>query len=138
MTISLASAQLWRTRPGAMLFITVLIVGTIGLIVAASVASRGHGEISMGESTVADQQATAHAHTCAQDVLYRLSLNSSYTGETLTIGTNGDTCISTIATVGTIRIARISGKTRRWTQKLFMKIETNTTPDTILEYYLVP
>lgn len=121
-----------------MLFITVLIVGTVGLIVAASVASRGHGEISMGESTVADQQATAHAHTCAQDVLYRLSLNSSYTGETLTIGTNGDTCASTIATAGTIRIARISGNTRRWTQKLFVKIETNTTPDTILEYYLVP
>lgn len=73
-------------RHGAMLLITVMILGTIALLIGIGLALRGIGEMDMSYSSSQAQKAQAIADGCAEEALGRLWADSSYTGGDVTIG----------------------------------------------------
>ena len=70
--------RLTRSRPGALLLITVITVGSVLLTVGLVIAMRGMREAMSGLGTVESQRALSVADTCMEDTLLHLKRVGSY------------------------------------------------------------
>jgi hypothetical protein len=115
--------HLLRHRPGAMLLLTVLVLGGVALVVVLGIALRGIGEMGMGIAETRSQEAFSAADGCAEEALVRLALNTSYTGDTFALGNSTCTIIVT-AGVSNQYTIDVTAVRDRWTRKI--RIRANT------------
>lgn len=113
----------YRTqRRGAMLLITVLLVGATALTISVNVALRGIHELSAGYAMNKSREALAVADGCAQEALLQLTRNSSYTGATVSI--NDTVCAIAVTTNGTSKTIDIVAVIDRWTREIRLQLDT--------------
>lgn len=105
-----------RSHPGAMLLITVLIVGAVVLMISLGVTLRSIGELSMGLAENRSQETLAIADGCLQETLLRLARNGAYAGGAMTVG--GGNCTMTVTTAGLQQTIAVTATLGRWTRKL--------------------
>ena len=106
-----------RQRPGAMLIITVVVLGAVALAVVFSGALRGLGEMSMGIAETRSKEALAGADACTEEAMLQLTLNTSYAGGTVTIG-NTVCTIAVDTSSATLRTITVTAVRDRWTVRL--------------------
>jgi hypothetical protein len=71
-------------RPAVALLATVIIVGSVALLVTLTVASRARDEVSAGYALNRSEQAQALADACVEDTLLELTTNPGFAGATTT------------------------------------------------------
>ena len=108
-----------HSRPGALLLMTVLVVGSVSLAVALSIALRGIGELQMGYSENQTLETLAIADGCAQEALIRISLDRTYSGGTLSVGDGS--CTFTVTSQGTESTIAATATLDRWTRKFTVR-----------------
>jgi len=100
---------------------TVLVVGSVSLAVALSIALRGIGELQMGFSENQTFETLAIADGCLQEALMRISLDASYVGGALTVGDGS--CTITVTSQGTERTIAMTATLDRWTRKFTVRTD---------------
>ncbi|MBI3332125.1 hypothetical protein HYZ99_04165 [Candidatus Peregrinibacteria bacterium] len=109
-------APVGSARPGSMLLVTVLIVGSIALLTSISVALRGMHELSMAQGIRKSMELTAIADGCMEEAMLRLSRSSSYAGGTLAVG--GGSCTIVVSGTGSLRTIAVDAAIGRWAKEL--------------------
>lgn len=122
-----------RAHSGAMLLISILAVGGVGLALVLGSAVRLIGELHAGEGDVASRQALAAAESCVYESLLRLVRDSSFGGATLTVGEASCTSVVT-SEGGAQRSIVATGMRGRWTRSLIVRVDIGTPKLTILEW----
>ena len=110
----------YHTKPGMMLLTTVLLMGAVSLMVAVSIANRGIGEMSISYSDNQGIRAQNMAEGCTQNALLRLSRNSSYSGETLTV--QDGVCVIAVETNGSNATIRTQATVGTWVRYITAQI----------------
>lgn len=121
-----------RSRPGAMLLITVLIAGAVALTISLNVAMQGIGELSMGLAENQSQETLAVADGCLQESLLRLSRNSGFAGGAMTIGDGN--CMVTVTSSGFERTIAVTAALGRWTRKIQARVNLTGSRVVLLEW----
>ena len=121
-----------KQRPGAMLLITVMIMGAVALIISISLALRGIGEMEMSYSSSQAQKVLAIADGCIEEVLMRLWADSTYQGGELTLG-NG-TCDIAITRSGDVREVLVEAHIERWVRKILVTVNSEEIEMQLLEW----
>lgn len=91
---------------GATAILTVVIIGAAALIMAVAASYLGLGELDMGYVSQKGGETFAVADGCAEEALRHLRINTSYTGDTLSLG--GGSCIISISTAGADRTITVT------------------------------
>lgn len=65
-------------RSGLTALITVMVLGSVALLTAITIALRGSGEVDLGLSTLHGQQADVILSGCVDDALIRLSRDATF------------------------------------------------------------
>lgn len=107
-----------RSRPGALLLITVLTVGSVLLTVGLVIGLRGIREASNGLGTVESQRVLSVADSCMEDTLLHLKRVGNYTGPGVPLSVAGGTCTVSISTSGTDRTITIVADVGAYTRTL--------------------
>jgi len=79
-------SQQTRRQQGAVLLITVIMLGAMLLIMGLSAAHIGQTEIIIAGQMDRGQHALTRAVTCVEEALYRLKRDSSYPGGSIDVG----------------------------------------------------
>jgi len=109
-------------RPGAMLLLTVLVMGAVALAIVMSMAMRGIGEMGMAMGEARSQEAFAVSDGCLEEGMLRLALSSSFTGSTLTLG-SVQCSITVTPTTGDVRTIAAIATRDRWTRKASVRVD---------------
>jgi hypothetical protein len=107
-----------KNKKGAAMLMTVVIISSVVLIIAFSSSMIGLGELQLGYSSQKSGEAMIAADACMEEALYKLRLDSGYTGETLSI--NQISCIITVSGSDIIVAATLENK-------YYKTIEANVT-----------
>ena len=119
-------------RPGAMLLLTVIIVGTTALLIALGTAMRGIEELDMGLAEIQSAEALAVAEGCAQEALLRLARDNSYAGATLSVGDG--TCTIVVSDVSGNKEVVTTGTVNRWEHTITISVDVSGSSLTILSW----
>lgn len=120
-------------RRGQVLLITVLVVGTIVLMVGVGMAQKGIAEISVGLDARQSLRASALADGCADEALLRLSTDHSYQGGSLS-SWDGSCAIVVEGTGAGIRTIDVAANMNAWTRKLTIRAELSGGRISILDW----
>lgn len=93
--------RIYKDNRGIAAMITIVVVGVAALIMAYSASFLGLGELDMGYTAQKGTQSFVLADGCIEEALYRLKLDNTYTGDTLSIDENS--CIITVSGAGSNR-----------------------------------
>ncbi|MDD4628779.1 MAG: hypothetical protein PHE68_05300 [Candidatus Peribacteraceae bacterium] len=118
--------KLFHHRPGAMLLLTVLVLGGVAIAIVLSVALRGIGEMGMGIGETRSQEAFSAADGCAEEALLRLTIDNEYAGGTYMLGNSTCTVVVTAGAPNryTIDVAAVRD---RWTRRIQIRANTSGT-----------
>lgn len=86
-----------QRRSGATLLITVLIVGSVALVIAMSIVLRGIGELDMALRTTEEKRTLALAEGCLQKTLLSLWGDQSFAMEQESFPLGAGTCSARVA-----------------------------------------
>lgn len=111
-------------RPGTMLLLTVLVLGSVALAIVVSSALRGIGEVTMGTAETGSKQAFAAADALMDEGLRQLMANDAYTGEQLSIGSASGS-ITVSPTSGSPRTITATAVVNRWTARTQVRVDTS-------------
>jgi hypothetical protein len=121
-----------HNRPGAMLLITVMIMGSVALIIGISLALRGIGEMEMSFSSSQAQKVLAVADGCVEETLMRLWADSTYHGGKLTLG-QGE-CVITVFRHGDVRKALVEANVEKWKRSIELTVDSDNIETQLLEW----
>ena len=119
-----------RNRSGAMLIITVVVLGAVALAVVISGALRGLNEMSMGIAEVRSRESLAGADACTEEAMLRLTLDSSYVGATVTVGSTVCT-IAVTSPTATTRSILVTAVRDRWTARVRTVVDLSGARETL-------
>ncbi|MEI8230152.1 MAG: hypothetical protein WCG83_03360 [Candidatus Peregrinibacteria bacterium] len=120
-----------QNRPGTMLLLAVLVLGSVAMAIVVSGALRGIGEVTMGTSESASKEAFAAADALAEEGLRKFMVNDAYTGESLAFGSAAGT-ISIAPTTGSLRTITATAVVDRWTARTQVRVDTTGAKVTVL------
>ncbi len=123
------------SRPGALLLIMLLVVGVTALILSLSIAMRSIGEIDTSFAGVQSAQTQAVGDACEEEALLKLSQDTSYAGETLTVGQGS--CTIAVSGGGSDRTVAIVATVSRWKRRVILTARVTPHPVVILTWQLV-
>lgn len=105
-------------RPrGVIALITVIILGALILAVGLSASFTGQTETILAGALDREQLARMFAQTCADEALYRLKLDSTYTGGTVPVGAS-DTCTVSVSGSGSSRTITLAATSDIFTKTI--------------------
>ena len=108
------------SKSGAVLLITVIILGSLVLLVGLQTALSGVSELSMGYGENQSFETRAVTDACAEEGLLRLSMNYAYTGSTLSMGDG--TCTIGVTEDGEERILSVAATIDYWTRSSRLRV----------------
>ncbi len=100
------------TRKGALVLVTVIIVGIVGIILSVVVARRGATEVTNSLSALQASRALSLADGCAEEAMVQLYRSSAYVGGTAQLGEG--TCTITVSGTGTERTILVVATLEKW------------------------
>ncbi len=116
-----------RQRPGAALLITVLIVGSVALLITMGIALRGIAELDAAVRTAQSQRAMAMAESCLQHTLLGLWEDKSFARSGASFAFDDGTCTAETHTVPehpTFRELRVKATVGRFTKMVRAVVDT--------------
>lgn len=91
---------------GAVLIITVVVLGVAALIMALNATLLGIGSLDLGYTSQQHSETVSLADACVEEALYRLRNNNSFSGATLSLGSGQ--CILSVTPSGLNRTIHVT------------------------------
>ncbi len=122
----------FRNESGIVSIAAVLVSLTVATMLATSVYLVGLSDLQAGFGSVQSERAFALADGCTDEALLRLSRNASYTGGTLSVGS--DSCTIVVSGSGGTRVISISATVGGNTRKLLINVSISGSTVTITKW----
>lgn len=110
-----------KYNKGAAALLTIVIIGAASLLMAIGSARLGLGELETGFIEVRGAGVFTLAQGCLEETIHRLKKNSSYTGQTLSVGAGS--CIIGVSGSGPTRTITSTATIDSYTRKLEIIID---------------
>ena len=124
--------RLPHNRSGAMLLITVMIMGAVALLIGMSLALRGIGEMEMSFGSSQALKTQALADGCMEEVLLRLWGDSTYRGGEVHMA-DGQCDVTVVSEAEHMRIS-VEASIGKWQRSLSALVGTEDIAMQILEW----
>jgi len=112
-------------RSGATLLITVMILGTIALLIGITLAMRGIGEMEMSTSSYQREKVLGIADGCMEETLMQLWRNPAYASGSILLPPG--TCdIEVLRGSGSLRTVVVHAQIEQWFTTLKIEVDVNS------------
>lgn len=121
-----------HSQDGVVSLTVAVVVFFAALAIAMSVQFIGIGDLQEGAQDQQAERAFQVADSCVQESLLRLSRNSSYTGDTLSVGS--DSCTIVVTGGGSSRVITVTATAQQSTRRVQVDVSLSGSTVTVVDW----